>query len=174
MVDYGNLTSDLEAMPSGSTDWHGIIAKLANRWVDDYARSSGNADIVETEAAGFCYLFDIFAKRLIAAWGLSQGRHSGDRDNSRMSGHPLSAGPLFHRGHAIPHRLGGGADINLVPQLGSVNVGDFRKLENLAVKNAGALYFTYWQYLGRRQTPFAVDQGLLIAGQSPNIRHHGN
>lgn len=174
MVDYDDLGSDLKSMQSGSTDWRGVIAKLANRWVDDYALTVRSPDIIETDATGFCYLFDVSAERLIAAWGVSQGRHPGDRDSSRMSGHPLSAGPLYHRGHAISHRLGGGTDINLVPQLGRVNVGDFRKLENQAVKNEGALYFTYWHYFGTWPTALAVDQGLLVAGQPPSISHHGN
>jgi hypothetical protein len=92
-----------------------------------------------------------------------------------MAGHPLSAGPHYHRGHAIPHTLGGPTDINLVPQSGSVNVGAFRVLERRAVKTPGSLYFTYWTYRSRdAQTPVSVDQGLLVPGEPPEIRHHSN
>jgi hypothetical protein len=92
-----------------------------------------------------------------------------------MAGHPLSAGPDYHRGHAIAHRLGGQTDINLVPQLGKVNIGAFRPLERKAVATPGSMYFTYWLYSGGvRQTPSGVDQGLLVAGQLPDIRRHGN
>ena len=91
-----------------------------------------------------------------------------------MAGHPLSAGGLYHRGHAIPHTLGGPTDINLVPQLGAINIGPFRALERQAVATPGALYFTYWQYSGQSQTPIAVDQGLVVPGQMPVIRTHGN
>ncbi len=94
-----------------------------------------------------------------------------------MAGHPLSAGPLYHRGHAIPHTLGGGTDINLVSQLGRINIGPFRPLEKKAVATPGSFYFTYWTYrnaVGHGQTPTGVDQGLLIAGQAPDVRHHGN
>jgi hypothetical protein len=99
-----------------------------------------------------------------------------------MAGHPSSAGPLYHRGHAIAHTLGGPTDINLVPQLGRINVGPFRPLEKKAVATPGSFYFTYWTYFGttsRRgaipsQMPTGVDQGLLIAGQPPQITHHGN
>ena len=92
-----------------------------------------------------------------------------------MSGHPLSAGHRYHRGHAIPHSLGGPTDINLVPQLGRINVGAFRHLEKLAVATPGALYFTYWRY-GRSntQTPRGVDQGLLCPGAVPKIETHLN
>lgn len=66
-------------------------------------------------------------------------------------------------------------DINLVPQLGSVNIGPFRPFEKKAVATPGALYFTYWQYTGSStQTPSGVDQGLFVPGGTPSVRHHGN
>jgi hypothetical protein len=160
-----------------------VIPYLIDVWLADYAPAARHQpDIVETEASDFSYLFDISGERLIAAWGISKGRHAGRRDAYRMAGHPLSAGPHYHRGHAIPHTLGGPTDINLVPQLGRVNVGPFRPLEKRAVATPGSLYFTYWQYTGPApgggrapaQTPTGVDQGLLIAGQWPQIAHHGN
>ena len=149
-----------------------LVPELVEEWLADYDASFPNSDIVETTTAGFSYLFDIASGRLLAAWGFSQGRHSGARDKSRMAGHPLSAGGLYHRGHAIPHTLGGPTDINLVPQLGAVNIGPFRALERQAVATPGALYFTYWQYSGQSQTPIAVDQGLVVPGQMPVIRTH--
>jgi hypothetical protein len=92
-----------------------------------------------------------------------------------MTGHPLSAGASYHRGHAIPHTLGGPTDINLVPQRGSINVGPFRALERQAVATPGSLYFTYWIYQGpTEQTPRWVEQGLLVPGRPPDIRKHSN
>jgi len=155
--------------------WDVVVRYLTSRWLSEYARKSPSNDVVQTSAGNFSYLFDIAAERLIAAWGVSQGRHAGARDASRMAGHPLSAGPLYHRGHAIPHTLGGPTDINLVPQLGSVNIGKFRPLERQAVATPGAFYFTYWRYSSRAtQTPSGVDQGLLIPGTNADIRTHGN
>jgi hypothetical protein len=145
------------------------------------SRPSRSGDVVETIDQGFSYLFDLQHERLIAAWGMSNGRHAGARDKSRMQGHPLSAGALYHRGHAIPHTLGGGTDINLVPQLGRINVGAFRALERKAVATPGALYFTFWLYpkivpkaRWQVQTPTGVDQGLFAPGQPPEIVRHGN
>jgi hypothetical protein len=92
-----------------------------------------------------------------------------------MAGHPLSAGRHYHRGHAIPHTLGGPTDINLVPQVGKVNIGPFRPLERKAVATPGSLYFTYWKYRGNSsQTPTGVDQGLFIAGGAADVKRHGN
>lgn len=152
-----------------------VIPHLVDIWLRDYERIAKTTDIVETSSNSFSYLFDIAAQRLIAAWGISRGRHAGPRDKSRMARHPHSAGPRYHRGHAIPHTLGGPTDINLVPQLSSVNIGPFRILERKAVATPGALYFTYWVYApGSGQKPITVDQGLLIPGQPPEIRSHPN
>ena len=155
-----------------------VIPYLIEVWLNDYQQVEGdNAEIVETTAAEFSYIFDITAGRSIAAWGISKGRNPEARDVSRMAGHPLSAGALYHRGHAIPHRLGGPTDINLVPQLARINVGSFRALEKKTIAIPGSLYFTYWTYLGAgpgHQTPTGVDQGLLIAGHPPQITSHSN
>jgi len=152
-----------------------VVPYLVGVWLADYHKSTKKTDIVETTVSGFSYLFDIANERLIAAWGISQGRHGGARDSSRQRGHPQSQGPLYHRGHAIPHTLGGGMDINLLSQRGSINIRPFRSLERQAVKTPGSLYFTYWTYAHIiTQMPRGVDQGLLCAGAKPDIRQHGN
>jgi hypothetical protein len=152
-----------------------VVPYLTEIWFDDYTSSVQDWEVVQVDLEGFSYLFDISSGRLIAAWGISQGRHGAARPKSRMAGHPLSAGPGYHRGHAIPHTLGGLTDINLVPQLGSVNIGAFRPLENRAVATPGAFYFTYWIYDDpASQTPTAVEQGLLVPGQREDIRRHAN
>src|SRR5215208_2982342 len=178
MVQYLGLDSMVRGMPADApveAFAREVIPCLTSAWLEDYTRSAPASDIVETTTSGFSYLFDVASERLIAAWGVSQGRHGGPRDKARMAGHPLSNGPLYHRGHAIPHTLGGPTDINLVPQLGSVNVGPFRELERLAVATPGALYYTYWTYGGTTgQTPTGVEQGLLVPGSTPELRRHGN
>ncbi|HEY4030832.1 MAG TPA: hypothetical protein VGM25_10840 [Caulobacteraceae bacterium] len=157
-----------------------LIPFLVDAWLRASSASCSDS-VVAVSVEGFDYLFDVEHQRLIAAWGFSGGRHGGARDKSRMAGHPLSAGTLYHRGHAIPHTLGGGTDINLVPQLGRINVGPFRALEKRAVATPGSLYFTFWRYprsapgaRGPTQTPSGVDQGFFAAGQPPEICRHGN
>jgi hypothetical protein len=169
MVNYAALTAPIGADASAA------VPILVDLWLSDYCGRWDSQDIVETSTSGFSYLFDIGAERLIAAWGISHGRHGGARDKSRMAGHPLSAGAKYHRGHAIPHTLGGPTDINLVAQLGSINIGPFRVLEKAAVATPGALYFTYWIYDDPQdQKPTRVDQGLLVPGAPARITHHIN
>ena len=178
MINYSPLGSMVIAVNlADAMPWKIVTSFLTNAWLDGYDPRGEVPGIVEVDhtASGFAYLFDTTSERLIAAWGVSKGRHGAARDASRMAGHPLSAGPDYHRGHAIPHRLGGQTDINLVPQLGKVNIGAFRPLERQAVATPGSMYFTYWLYRGGPgQTPSGVDQGLLVAGRLPDIRRHGN
>jgi hypothetical protein len=157
-----------------------LAPHLIDIWLDDYSANGSTSDIVETRASHFSYLFDIATQRLIAAWGTSQGKISDPRPKNIMKNFPLSEGPLYHRGHAIPHTLGGLTDINLVPQLGKINIGVFRILEKKAVATPGSFYFTYWTYEAAKpfsipsQTPMEVDQGLIVPGKTCEIETYPN
>jgi hypothetical protein len=156
--------------------WKAATDHLIDAILADYRTTPGKkAEIVETSSSNFTYLFDIAAERLIAAYGVSRGKHSGKRDSVRMRGSPLGGPKGYHRGHAIPHTLGGPLDINLVPQRGEVNIGKFRTLEIQAVDTPGAFYFTYWKYPPTdSQRPIGVYQGLLIPGKPARISEHPN
>lgn len=175
---FAELDNLCRQVRNGTTPgaWKKAADWLIDEWLADYKPPPHtHAEIVETSSANFSYLFDIAASRLIAAYGVSHGKHTGKRDSSRMAGSPLGGPKGYHRGHAIPHTLGGPLDINLVPQLGSVNIGPFRALERQAVATPGAFYFTYWKYPpSAEQRPSGVVQGLLIAGGKSQIVRHGN
>ena len=185
--DYPTLAVDLKVRrgPLTEAEVASVFApRFVDVWLADYGRNTPDYDAVETRDAGFThvffYLFDIAAGRLIAAWGLSKGKNVSPRSviASRMKVHPLTNtvnGKRYHRGHAIPHTLGGSTDINLVPQLGAINSGPFQRLEQLAVNTPGSLYFSYWRYPDATdQRPCGVEQGCLIAGRNPEIESFGN
>jgi hypothetical protein len=151
-----------------------IQKKLVKKWVNDYYQSNPEGELVEVNESGNSYLFDVTQGRLVAAWGVSHGKNNHARDKSRMQQHPKGGGDDVHRGHAIPHSMGGGLDINLVPQLGSLNVGEFRTLEREAVSTPGSLYFTHWKYGNGSQRPTSVDQGLVAPGTLPKINEFSN
>jgi hypothetical protein len=149
-----------------------IIPYLLETWLNHYDLAGSGGEVAHVHVNELSYFFDIGPDRLIAAWGISEGRFAGDRDKSRMQGYPVTNRPVYHAGHAIPHRFGGGTDINLTAQLGKVNIGPFREIETRAVRTPGSLYFTYWMY-GRDSTAQLaqrVQQGLLIPGSHPEIR----
>jgi hypothetical protein len=178
MPDYPGLQARVDIIGSDPADenrWNDVVDYLMDVWTDRYAASVPDCEVVKVVDSG-SYLFDCNAERLIAAWAVSRGGPVEKRDKRRMAGHPLGAGAGYHRGHAIPHSMGGPMDINLAPQLARVNVGPFRKLERKAVALPGSLYFTYWiyahdaragQYLS--QKAIAVEQGLLVAGQQAEL-----
>jgi hypothetical protein len=189
---YPNLAETLSTLRPPLTNAIATVElgpSLERTWLQDYrgrnqlqgySHAFSSEDIVGTRDFGFHYLFDIAARRLIAAWGISNGRDPSPRSivAARMRGHPLTNrvnGELYHRGHNIPHTMGGRTDINLVPQLGTINSGRFQELERLSVSTPGALYFTYWTYSNPlTQRPSGVQQGCLIAGSPPMIKNFRN
>ena len=183
MPDYPGLQARVDAVGADRTDedrWNDVVDFLLDRWSDRYAASVPDCELVTVVDSG-SYLFDCNAERLIAAWAVGRGRPVEKRDKRRMAGHPLGAGSDYHRGHAIPHSMGGPMDINLVPQLARVNVGPFRKLERKAVALPGSLYFTCWLYAPEAcaghhlsQKAVAVEQGLLTAGRPAEIKLFDN
>ena len=74
------LSLDLNSSEDGFL--RSVVPYLTDIWLSDYARYTSTMDVVETRASNFSYLFDINAERLITAWGLSRGRHSGPRDRT--------------------------------------------------------------------------------------------
>lgn len=139
-------------------------------WTTVYKEDFPQAEIVSIRVETFDYLFDLTAERNVAAYGIMVGKNTVIRDHARMAGHPKSEGKEYHRGHMIPHSGHGGTDINLFSQLGSVNVGHFRKLEKAAVANPGSLYFVRLIYDDATlQRPAFVEQGLLLPGAKPTL-----
>jgi len=158
-----------------------LPGKLVPLWCDDYCLKNPRADLVaidlDESGTSFTYLFDINLQRTIVAYGVPIfSKHR--RDAGRMAGHPLSAGPDFHRGHLMAHSIGGGTDINLVPQLGKLNIGQFRVLErkvrDLAMKNLPCLYFVRPIYTNKSQTPGMFEQCVILPSKMLTYRLHKN
>jgi len=145
--------------------------RLCDLWCAQYRRTFRDAEIVSIALDPFVYLFDLSGERVVAAYGIMGGKASEPRDRARMAGHPKAEGHDYHRGHLMPHSGGGGTDINLFSQLGTVNVGPFRELERLAVANPGSFYFVRLLYdLTGSQRPAWVEQGLALSSGSHEIQ----
>jgi hypothetical protein len=159
-----------------------LPAKLVELWCDDYCARNKLAEIVEVEVAEpggppFHYLFDLRLERNIAAWGVP-GYVTHKRDAARMAGHPLGGSGRYHRGHLMSHGTGGGTDINLVPQLGSLNIGAFRRLERfvrqLAHEHKTCLYFVRTLYGDGSQMPREIEQGVVQPSKAFSYAIHAN
>jgi hypothetical protein len=156
---------------------------LLDLWDDDYRQTHANAELLtvtlEEHGSSFTFLFDTTRQRTIGAVGLPAFIKHG-RDKTRMAGHPLSQGSAYHRGHLMAHSIGGGADINLVPQLGKVNNGKFKSLEyrvrKLAEQHVSCVYFVRTIYPSDTavqtfltQMPDRIEQGVV---QVPHTLHY--
>ena len=99
---------------------------LVPLWCDDYTASNPLAELVQVDIAEptgppFSHLFALTPQRNVVAWGVP-AFVTHKRDATCMRGHPLGRDNRYHRGHLMSHATGGGTDINLIPQLGSLRV----------------------------------------------------
>ena len=208
LLPYQTLTTPLMAMLPGTTDWRHVLDELEAIWRRRYpshvlgawdatkkAGKQVGPDLVWVrqnqfgmlDENGIDYLFDVAAERLVGAYMVSRGKNEVSRHgepDARLKGHPLHDASRFDRGHTIAHTLGGGCDINIVPQNSRMNrsggriaATGFRTLERRAVETPGSLYFVYWLYgaaTGGGQVPSGVVQGLLLPRQTPEVYHFRN
>jgi hypothetical protein len=155
---------------------------LVPLWCEDYTATNPAAELVQVNLAEpggptFCYLFDLTLQRNVVAWGVpAYVQHR--RDAARMSGHPLGGDHRHHRGHLMSHGTGGGTDINLVPQLGSLNIGAFRRLERLvrglAQQHQVCLYFVRTLYGDASQLPRQIEQCVIQPSKAVSYAIHSN
>lgn len=140
------------------TEGEAITRELIAEWAAGYVQQTGNS-LVDVELAPYAYTFDIAAERLVCARGHSIAP-DGPRDASRQRGHP-PAPPGDHKGHVFAHSMGGGMDINLVPQLAAVNLSrEWRAIETLAAQNLGMAVAVHLIYDDDSQRPAAFEYGF--------------
>ena len=159
-----------------------LLDSLVPLWCNDYAGSNPASELVEVKDGMpggpiFSYLFDLNLQRNVVAWGVP-GYVTHKRDAARMAGHPLGGNQGTHRGHLMSHGTGGGTDINLVPQLGSLNIGAFRRLErqarSLAQQHQSCLYFVRTLYSDGRQMPHQIEQCIVQPSKAVSYAMHSN
>ena len=158
-----------------------LIEELPYHWLDAYISTLPHEQNVHRiELEGFEYLWDFTAElvkhgvvaasdavadRLVAAHGISRANVA-SRDDSRLRGRTL--GPVefvnparrlpYDRGHAIGHKLGGGLDINIIPQSRAMNRGGgWRQMERYCQEHPGVYFFCRPLYAGLCSHPAEID-----------------
>lgn len=151
-LDYARIK---EAFEHGTVDLAALAEHLRDRWAAGYrATTPGVVNLVKVDQGKLTYLFDITYARVVGVYGQS-ARPTGEYPSARMRGFPLprSAQPLV-RGHLAAHTVGGGTDINLVPQNAALNIsGAWRRLERWAQARPGAFLSVEVSYDDDSQTP---------------------
>jgi hypothetical protein len=130
-------------------------------------------------------MFDLRSKKLktedrvVAVWGVSRAELANTRDTGRMAGFLSKVWsdtyPGRDRGHFFAHTMGGGMDINLFPQLASVNRGgEWRRMERYAAEHPGTFCFIRPIYADTSWTPAKLEYGIYKMPPANAFRFWGN
>lgn len=104
--------------------------------------------------------------RVVAVWGLSRSEPGRTRDTARMKGFLQGVWSAQYggddRGHFFAHTMGGGLDINLFPQVRTVNRwGLWREMETYCAQNPGTFCFIRPIYADRTWRPARLEYGIF-------------
>lgn len=133
--------------------------QIASQWGAAYERQSDN-EIVCVDLGTFTYGFDIAAERLVYVIGTTGAPQT--RDRSRQQGSPKPSEKDDEKGHVIATSLGGGMDINLIPQARSVNRGKgsrWASIERELAKRPGSVIAIHLIYSDDSQRPASFEFG---------------
>jgi hypothetical protein len=183
-IDYSKILSELT-----TTNIEKAIEilweKLPDVWCEKYRELTlTETNIHQFTDNGFEYLFDfqfefishettnnqVSEDRVVVVFGRSQPSHK-KRDKNRMKGFlgPSSEvfGDNYDKGHFIGHAFGGGLDVNLFPQLRSINQGlsargkVFQAMERYCSENPGTFCFNRPIYCNHSWRPCMIEFGIL-------------
>ena len=170
-VDYPSLKRDFDER---RIDEAGLASKLSDAWAATYRGSNPDCELVEVDQGELTYLFDIDVQRVVGVYGRSAPTAT-PRPASRMRGFPLPPSePDRVRGHLAAHSIGGGTDINLIPQDAALNIsGAWRQLERLAEANPGCFVAIEESYDDDTQTPAQLTY-VVAANGTLTFEHFSN
>ena len=159
-------------------------------WASQYPGAGGELLTVtlggkQSQNGAVSTMFDLQPKnsriesRVVAVWGLSKSEPANTRDTGRMAGFLNGVWSSFYsgrdRGHFFAHTMGGGTDINLFPQVASVNRGgEWRRMERFAAENPGTFCFIHPIYKGLSWTPSQLEYGIFMLPPTSPFKFWGN
>ena len=175
------------------------IDDRARSWEDAYRDSvADDREIVRVDMSnGFTYSYDSTppsdmsepANRLIAVWGRS-GSSGGPREDNRLRNFPdvrRKGERVLDKGHAAAHRLGGGEDINIIPQDRILNRGHKDKeriwsdpertwtsIETNLAKHPGTPFFVRAIYRDNTDFPVALEYGTQFTDGNWEVTRFDN
>ena len=191
MREYLKVMQDVPNLVGQAAALAHLNKVLPPLWADAYPASGGELLTVTTggkmgEKGAVSTMFDLHASttsktedRVVAVWGVSKAEPANTRDTARMAGFLnkvwSATYPGRDRGHFFAHTMGGGMDINLFPQLASVNRGgEWRRMERYAVEYPGTFCFIRPIYTGTSWTPSQLEYGIYKMPPTDAFRFWGN
>jgi DNA/RNA non-specific endonuclease len=163
-IDY----TQFQALIADGGDPARLASALSDAGAADYRAHTDHVELVEVDLGTLTYLFDIAQQRLVGVYGTSAPT-SAPRSHARIKGHPSPnrpGGAQIDRGHVAAHSIGGGADINLVPQLHTLNIsGEWRAFERHLQTNPGTFFAVQIEYDDDSQQPARFVYSILRNGE---------
>jgi len=178
-IDYAALAA--EHSPT-TESWDAFVGEvLEPAWLTAYrAETAWSTEIQDIHLDALVFLFDAAPTlkqmtqagddRLVAVWGRSSPPAQ-KRDRARIAGllptPEMWSGSGLDRGHFVAHGAGGGLDLNLFPQLATLNRGWsrqgrlWRQMERYAAEHPGTPLFLRPTYRDDSWRPSAIEFGLL-------------
>jgi hypothetical protein len=202
-VNYADMIARLPLAGISSPDQ--VRKIMVKKWYETYhAHCPHSAEVHEVATGGGKYIYDFTAEllasgempievgpddRVVAAFGFSKAATS-KRNRGRMQGFPRGGMSIilpelksyFDRGHYLGRSMGGSEDINLFPQLISINRGTcdmgktYRKMERYCLAHEGVFFFSRPFYYGISDHPAAIEYGVFMDDETlwynvfPNVR----
>jgi hypothetical protein len=160
--DYDALKQDFD---HGLIDEQTLAVRLSDGWASSYRAACKITELVEVDQGELTYLFDISAQRVVGVYGRSAPTDL-PRPSSRMRSFPLPPSATnVVRGHLAAHSIGGGTDINLIPQDAALNISaGWLRLERLAQANPGCFFAIEIGYGDESQTPASFTYLVVADG----------
>jgi hypothetical protein len=137
-------SSTSQARRDGAAGWPSTAHRcFAGRSSKLLSTTQAPVELVGVTLGSLNYLFRIAHEGPVAVFGTSS-RATGPRPKARMRGYPSynrEPRQRVDRGHVVAHSVGGGVDINLVPQFHGLNVSsEWRAFERYAQQTSGQFF----------------------------------
>lgn len=182
MVEVASLTASPEAFLDGRVDYSAIAQiavaspdvlgeELASAWsAQYYSECPGKTELVDVKIGTMTYVFDIANSRTIGVYGTS-APNDDPRPEYRIHNSLSLGNPKDVRGHLAADSMGGGTDLNLVRQDGTLNnSGAWRAFEIYAQKNPGTFFAVQVEYEGDTDRPSGFVYGIMRDSQFEHQR----
>ncbi len=194
MINYLNIINNKINFKNYEKYTLQVSVQLKKYWIADYKKNADSyGEIVSFNFNKYTYLFDLkkankdqcyTEDRVIGVFGYTS-LNNGVKDTRRMrqlvgAFKKSERYKSYDKGHFISHKMGGGLDVNLYPQLTEFNRGWssegklYRAMERYCEANEGIFVFSRPIYDDASWIPKEIDYGFITKNGGLTINRFCN